>query len=57
MKKHARKDHGSARNHRSGDGRWEFNVAGGKLMPLGDKADTARVAYRTATGELGFLPR
>jgi len=59
MKKSSRRDHPSepsARNRQKrGDGRWEF-ITSGSIFHLGS-ADTARrAAYRTAEGELRFLP-
>jgi hypothetical protein len=64
MKKPSRRDRPSealprnrreCRQHGGGEGRWEFN-AGGSLFALGSTAAARRAAYRTAGGELRFLP-
>ncbi len=39
------------------EGRWSFNLAGDNLFALGSTESVRRVAYRTPTGELRFLPR
>jgi hypothetical protein len=36
--------------------RWAFNLASESLFPLGSTEQARRVAYRTANGELRFLP-
>lgn len=38
------------------EGRWSFNLAGESLITLGTTENARRVAYRTATGEIRFLP-
>ena len=38
------------------DERWSFNLASESLFALGATERARRVAYRTATGELRFLP-
>jgi hypothetical protein len=38
------------------EGRWSFNLASESLFSLGSTDNARRVAYRTATGELRFLP-
>jgi len=38
------------------EGRWSFNLSGESLFSLGTTENSRRVAYRTATGELRFLP-
>ncbi len=38
------------------EGRWAFNLASESLFTLGSAESPRRVAYRTATGELRFLP-
>ncbi|MCE0522462.1 MAG: hypothetical protein LV480_06080 [Methylacidiphilales bacterium] len=64
MKKTFRRDHPSEPSHRSqrdclrnggSEGRWEF-TASGNLFALGASEGVRRAAYRTATGELRFLP-
>jgi hypothetical protein len=64
MKKASRRDHPSEpppRNPRDGrqkawsEGRWEF-TASGSLFALGSTDAARRAAYRTAAGELRFLP-
>ena len=39
------------------EGRWSFNLASDILFALGSTESARRVAYRTPTGELRFLPR
>jgi hypothetical protein len=39
------------------EGRWSFNLASEVLFALGSTEEARRVAYRTPTGELRFLPR
>jgi hypothetical protein len=39
------------------EGRWSFNLASDILFALGSTEGARRVAYRTPTGELRFLPR
>lgn len=61
MKKPSRPNHSSETSRRSGrdcrkEGRWEFNLAGETLIALGSTERARRVAYRTPTGELRFLP-
>ncbi len=65
MKKPSRRDHPRATARRSqGDcqsqngsvGPWEFNVASESLFPLGLPDGVHRVAYRTADGQVRFLP-
>jgi hypothetical protein len=64
MKKSSRRDHPSepsprnrreCRHNGGGEGRWEF-AANGSLISLGSTDGTRRAAYRTADGELRFLP-
>jgi hypothetical protein len=63
MKKSSRRDHPSepsARNRRdcqngASDGRWEF-VTSGSIFTLGSNGLARRAAYRSADGELRFLP-
>jgi hypothetical protein len=64
MKKPSRRDHPSEpsqRNRRecrqngASEGRWEFNV-NGSLIALGSTEGMRRAAYRTADGEVRFLP-
>jgi hypothetical protein len=60
MKKSSRRDHQGESSHRSrkkagSDGRWEF-TASGSLISLGSTEAVRRAAYRTADGELRFLP-
>jgi hypothetical protein len=45
----------SSRADSGSKGRWEF-TASGSLISLGATAAVRRAAYRTATGELRFLP-
>ena len=65
MKKPTRPDHPSETSRRSSgqcrsegakDGRWSFNLATENLFALGSTENARRVAYRTANGELRFLP-
>jgi len=65
MKKTARRDHPSETSRRSHraysqnggkEGGWAFNLASENLFALGSTGPARRVAYRTATGELRFLP-
>jgi len=44
------------RHNGGSEGRWEFNLAGGSLFALGSTGSVRRAAYRTAAGELRFLP-
>jgi hypothetical protein len=63
MKKTSRRDHPSEpspRNKREcrqggAEGRWEF-AANGSLIALGSTEASRRAAYRTADGEVRFLP-
>jgi hypothetical protein len=64
MKKPSRRDHPSEPSHRNrrdchqkggSEGRWEF-TASGSLFALGSTEAARRAAYRTADGELRFLP-
>ena len=64
MKKPSRRDHPSEPSHRNrrdcrqnggSEGRWEF-TASGSLFALGSTDAVRRAAYRTADGELRFLP-
>jgi len=64
MKKTSRRDHPSEpsnrnrqdcrRNGRS-EGRWEF-ITSGSIFTFGSNGTARRAAYRTADGELRFLP-
>jgi hypothetical protein len=65
MKKPSQRDHSSETTRRSGrdcrkqekkDGGWSFSLTSDKLFALGSTEQARRVAYRTATGELRFLP-
>jgi len=38
------------------EGRWVFSLASERLFSLGTTEQARRIAYRTATGELRFLP-
>jgi len=64
MKKPSRRDHPGEPSPRSrrdcrqnggSEGRWEF-TANGSLFALGSTDAVRRAAYRTAEGELRFLP-
>jgi len=64
MKKTSRRDHPSEpsqRNQRAwrqssgSEGRWEF-ASSGSLITIGSTGIGRRAAYRTAEGELRFLP-
>jgi hypothetical protein len=64
MKKPSRRDHPSETSHRNqrdcrqnggSEGRWEF-TSSGSLFALGSTEAARRAAYRTAEGELRFLP-
>ena len=51
--------HGNQRHVRQNggsEGRWEFNPASESLFALGSIDSVRRAAYRTAAGELRFLP-
>ncbi len=59
MKKSSRRDHPSEPSQRQkrqngSGGRWEFN--GSSLITLGATESARRTAYRTADGEVRFLP-
>jgi hypothetical protein len=65
MKKPTRPDQTSEASRRSSQecrsqgakgGGWSFNLATENLFALGSTDKARRVAYRTATGELRFLP-
>jgi len=65
MKKPSRHDQPGKPSHRSrrdrrrnggSEGRWEFNLASEILFALGSTDVARRAAYRTAGGELRFLP-
>jgi hypothetical protein len=64
MKKSSRRDHPGEPSHRSrrdshqkggSDGRWEF-ITSGSIFAIGSNDTARRAAYRTADGELRFLP-
>jgi len=64
MKKSSRRDHPSepsSRNRRDcrpnggSDGRWEY-ITSGSIFTLGSNDTARRAAYRSADGELRFLP-
>jgi hypothetical protein len=64
MKKTSRRDHPSEPSYHSrrdcrqsggSKGRWEF-TASGSLFAVGSTDSAHRAAYRTAAGELRFLP-
>jgi len=64
MKKTSRRDHPSEPSHRSrrdchqnggSEGRWEF-ITSGSIFAIGSNGTARRAAYRTADGELRFLP-
>ena len=66
MKRPPRPDHPRATARRSqrdclaqngSSGRWEFNLATGSLFVLGSTERVRQAAYRTADGQLRFLPR
>ena len=63
MKKHFRRDHSDETTRHPAEtsagsvGRWSFNLASESLFMLGATERTRRLAYRTATGELRFLPK
>ncbi|HEY0257740.1 MAG TPA: hypothetical protein VGC39_09880, partial [Candidatus Methylacidiphilales bacterium] len=65
MKTPSRRDHprATARRNRGGCpassgsvGRWSFNLASENLFALGSTDAIRRAAYRTADGQLRFLP-
>jgi len=65
MKKTSRRDHPSEPSRRSrrdclrngeSEGRWEFSLASEILFAFGSTERARRAAYRTAGGELRFLP-
>jgi hypothetical protein len=63
MKKPVQRDQsGTPRSQRADikkgekEGRWAFDLSGESLFALGSTENARRVAYRTATGELRFLP-
>jgi hypothetical protein len=64
MKKTSRHDHPSELSHRSrrdcrqnggSEGRWEF-ITCGSIFAIGSNGTARRAAYRSADGELRFLP-
>ena len=64
MKKPSRREHPGESSNRNGrdcrqksgsEGPWEF-AASGSLFALGSTDAVRRAAYRTATGEMRFLP-
>jgi hypothetical protein len=64
MKETFRRDHPSEPSHRSqrashqkggSEGRWEY-ITSGSIFALGAGETARRAAYRTADGELRFLP-
>jgi hypothetical protein len=64
MKKSFRRDHPSepsSRNRREyrpssgSEGRWEF-ITSGSIFSIGSNGSARRAAYRSADGELRFLP-
>jgi hypothetical protein len=64
MKKSSRRDHPSepsSRNRREcrqsggSEGRWEF-ITSGSIFSIGSNGTARRAAYRSADGELRFLP-
>jgi hypothetical protein len=44
-----------ARRNEAQEGRWEF-ITSGSIFALGSNETARRAAYRTAAGELRFLP-
>jgi hypothetical protein len=65
MKKSSRCDHagkpsdGDRKDRRwkgGSEGRWEFNLASEILFAVGSTEAVRRAAYRTAAGEMRFLP-
>ena len=62
MKKSSHREEGSRGSKKvrsektSREGRWAFNLASESLFALGSTETARRAAYRTATGELRFLP-
>ncbi|HEV3273146.1 MAG TPA: hypothetical protein VGZ93_13285 [Candidatus Methylacidiphilales bacterium] len=64
MKKPSRRDHPGDTSHPSwrdcrqngaSQGRWEF-ITSGNIFAVGSNGTARRAAYRTAEGELRFLP-
>jgi hypothetical protein len=64
MKKPSRRDHPGEPSCRSrqdcrrnggSEGRWEF-ITSGSIFAVGSNGTARRAAYRTAEGELRFLP-
>jgi len=53
----ARRSTRESRRDGAQEGRWSFNLASDILFALGSTESARRVAYRTPTGELRFLPR
>ncbi len=51
-----RRNERDCRKNGAGDGRWAFNLASESLFSLGTTDKARRVAYRTADGQLRFLP-
>ena len=45
-----------ARKNGGKEGRWAFSLSSESLFTLGATEQARRVAYRTVTGELRFLP-
>jgi len=64
MKKPSRRDHPSEPSNRNrrdcrqngaSEGRWEF-ITSGSIFAIGSNGTARRAAYRSADGELRFLP-
>ena len=64
MKKTSRRDHPSEPSYRNrrydsqnggSSGRWEF-ITSGSIFAIGSNGTARRAAYRTAEGELRFVP-
>jgi len=52
----SRRNQQDCRKKSGSEGKWSFNLASESLFSLGAIGQARRVAYRTPTGELRFLP-
>ena len=52
----ARRSHGDCPDVTGSVGRWAFSLATESLFPLGSTESARRAAYRSADGQIRFLP-
>jgi hypothetical protein len=55
LKESSRQSSRSSRKKGGSEGPWEF-ISSGRLFPFGSGNSIRKAAYRTASGELRFLP-